>query len=232
MSLLECFRIAKVRMTAAIAIQIALVGCREEAPEGREARLASNANLSAAEPGLGISNRGLTVKLQPLQIKVKHGRTIDAVVRLENQSQSGLEIYNPFFEPRLMARQVAFDVIVLTTQGQHVTTLLPATGISVVTPQREDWIRLPPSCAIEAQWRSNAIEGLRPISELAPGSYLLEARAHAPLISGPPAALSRPESIDDAIDDPTYIAWRQSFPGPEICRSNRVELEILPRTGD
>jgi hypothetical protein len=30
----------------------------------------------------------------------------------------------------------------------------------------------------------------------------------------------------------SYFEWESDFPGPEICRSNRVELEILPRTGE
>jgi len=96
--------------------------------------------------------------------------------------------------------------------------------------------------------------------EFAPGMYTLRLRAFGHLISGRPelswqvrqlhAALGRkyanedcPAWLRDWVLAPylpetphlehgpqDYGEWEKSFPGPEICESNRVELEILPRT--
>jgi hypothetical protein len=64
------------------------------------------------------------------------------------------------------------------------------------------------------------------------GKYSLELRAHAPVLSGMPAFVTARKNRTSDANHPSYGEWRRSFPGPEICRSNRVELEILPRTGD
>ena len=92
---------------------------------------------------------------------------------------------------------------------------------------------------------------------LPPGKYFLELRVYDHILIRP-WNLERVmrlyaeadmkafgESVDPAFhdrplppDEPkepvglSYDQWRRTLPGPEICRSNRVELEILPPTGD
>ena len=50
----------------------------------------------------------------------------------------------------------------------------------------------------------------------------------------PSAELTPAEAEDLAAEKKrmSYREWRAGFPGKEIYRSKRVELEILPRTGD
>jgi hypothetical protein len=186
------------------------------------------------------SESSLRVELRPMKISAKVGRREEFEIRMVNRSDRTIEIFNPFLNG-LLAPTRALSLPILTRDGVEIgdvmTRSLP--GSSRPPLDTSDWLDLPAGgfTSLKRPFLVGAVPGTDfdgSVDLLPAGQYFLELRAHAPLISGCPPVIKNPqgESIDDVINSPAYREWRFSFPGPEICRSNRVELEILPRTGD
>jgi hypothetical protein len=101
---------------------------------------------------------------------------------------------------------------------------------------RTNWITIPPGGIYGVKDRVHA--RISPLaSDLPPATYGMQMAFLDRFASEHPyAKLPPPESLPDGERDQRYVErlrrWRADYPGKVLFRSNRVELEILPRTGD
>jgi hypothetical protein len=179
----------------------------------------------------------LTVTLMPRHCTANLGGEVVVEITLMNQSDRFLELYNPFFDRLLMARQRAAELAISRDDGSNIGDLFTFRGGSALAgPRKMDWIRVPPAGRIGTSFKflAGSVPGTEYFvgRELPTGRYFVDLRIREPVITGPPLAVTQIEDPLEAMRHSTYLQWLQSFPGREICRSNRVELEILPRTGD
>jgi hypothetical protein len=214
------------------------------------------------QPSPGRANVGdcpLDIQLFPSIIRAKFYHLTETRIGMANRSDKTIEVYNPtlngFFWPHR-----ALSLAILRGDGTYVGDLLMRSEGSSEWLSRDVWVRIPPGGIVSTRFSFRASQVPRPTAgasdEIPPGRYLLELRAYGNLVSGRPdmseiesgmrARLSRglggdPSKVKllfddgdegDSLDRPSFRDWELNFPGPEICRSNRVELEILPRTGD
>jgi len=170
------------------------------------------------------------------------GRNLDAMavgdapsaevnVTMTNISNAPIVMYNPTLNPFLLARQRAVEIILKRADGSQVADLLSGRGgSSLAGPRKDDWVNVGPNRSVSTLV-TLGLKGGNVISrngneQLAPGKYTLQAIAHAPLLSGPPAAFRETSDPEKAMQHPSYKDWCESFPGPVICQSNIVEISI------
>jgi hypothetical protein len=168
--------------------------------------------------------------------RVVFGRRTDVEIRFTNQSTKHLQTYDLYLNGLLRKQAVA--LVLLAPDGTRIGDLL-ARGPgprSMIQARDADWICLPPGGTIAQKFGFVAgrviPDGDYLAADLRPGKYFLELRVHDRVLSSPPKNLPDAPVIENLDRWPEFAAWQGGFPGPEICRSNRVELEILPRTGD
>jgi hypothetical protein len=182
------------------------------------------------------------------------GRETTISFTLVNQSSRTIEVFAPYFNG-LGPFSHAIELVLLTPDGNDIGDLWKLRGGSTTGPLPSHWLTIPSGGITSSDFTFPA--GLVPNTryvvnnELPSGKYLLELRIHEHVISRRPSGIERairasmsprsrarldeiaPEFGKDDVPGRTAIEeWQRTFPGPEICRSNRVELEILPRTGD
>jgi hypothetical protein len=201
------------------------------------------------------------VNLQPAKITAVFGRPTEVEIRMTNASDQTLEVYDPSLNGLLWGRR-AVVLEVLDSEGNDLGNLLLRNfGGSAMSPGKRDWVSLEPGKIASGQFRFLAgkvpnVEG-GVADDLPPGKYFLELRVHRHVISGRPdlsgieAMLRKagaraaanggfkvPPDLLEAEPEKnpkpriSYEEWERTLPGPEILRSKRIELEILPRTGD
>jgi hypothetical protein len=204
----------------------------------------------------------LNVELSPRAISEKFGRRTKIRITIANRSDYMVDCGSPPFgcslghtypvEIVVLKPDGTFAGDLLSRSHGSVRSMSPADWIRIPPGG---------TISSEFQFLAGRFHDIS-IPDLVPGRYLVEVRVHGHLILGPPRdlrsitleSLSRtlehsnpfwpfgtlggvklieePAIPPDDDRSPTYAEWQQTFPGPEICRSNRVELEILPRTGD
>ena len=117
-------------------------------------------------------------------------------------------------------------------------------------PRGANWVTIPPGGIVSTTIKSWARGNKR-----VPGKYALELRIYENVLSGRPWDMRRVkrdrliiqgqsdaqhviaegQSMEDDEERGqrmSYYTWVRTFPGPEVVRSQRFPLEILPRTGD
>jgi hypothetical protein len=191
----------------------------------------------------------VTAQLNLLTPKAKVGRWAEVELRLVNLSDKTIDLYSPV----RTGRERASSLAILSEDGTLIGDLFAA-GVGSA---EGGWSELPPGGLRSTKFRFSA--GLvwdtpfwNTDNMLPPGKYVLEWRIHNHLVSGLPVDLERGRqnaisyqrklaglpSVDQQPGSDNRFArmtldeWKATLPGLEICRSNRVELEILPRTGD
>jgi hypothetical protein len=167
----------------------------------------------------------------PLSIELRglsnDGVSADIEVRLTNRSEKAIEVYNPSLNGLLMWKQ-GYSFAVLRSDGTFIGDLLYSESGSSRTPSEEDWIRLRAGSATSSRFafKTGYVPGTQYAENRLPaGKYYLELRAHTPALSGVPRFVRESR---ESINHPTYSEWIRNFPGHIICRSNRVDLDILP----
>jgi hypothetical protein len=155
---------------------------------------------------------------------------------MSNQSDKTIEVFDPLLD-RLLARH-AMSLLIIAPDGTTIGDLLAngGRGGSMRLPEKEDWIRIPPrgivstKCSFVAGDVPN-IDHIEP-EPLPPGRYFLEFCVHDRALSGLPAGFTESTSGKEALKLPSYEQWQIAFPGQEIGKSKRIELQLVPRTGD
>ncbi len=205
------------------------------------------------------TTRRLSLELSPTPVRARLGQWSEVQIGMVNCSDKPIEVYNPTLNRRYFLHR-AVVLAVLTTDGEYLGDLFFRDSGSSVMLQKSVWVTLPPGGIISNKFAFRAgfvprVETGTP-EEMPPGRYVLELRAHDHLVTGRPdlsgievalrAAIARAlevdpstvgaplsdESEDDAKDRISYRDWERTFPGPELVRSARVPLEVMPRTGD
>jgi hypothetical protein len=165
---------------------------------------------------------------------VKESRA-EAEIRLVNRSDSAKSFFNPLLDPWLSSLKPV-DLAVYTLDGVYLGNYIEEEQGHSRPVRRSDWVHFAPGGSVTVRFTFNPrhipLADVGPRGELPPGKYVLQLRAHQALVSPMPAVFESTRDSAHISRDFAYRMWKHSFPGPEICRSNRVELEILPRTGD
>jgi hypothetical protein len=178
----------------------------------------------------------LRFELRPAKSRVTVGRQAEIEVRMVNQSDKTIDVFNPLLHPWFFSHHSAVDLAILRFDETYLGNLLDLEFGSSRTPTKRSWVKMPQGGTISSKFRFRA--GTIPQTDfrgddlLPAGKYLLELRAREPILSSPPAILLHSNVSKEILPHPTFLEWQRTFPGPEISRSKRVELEILPRTGD
>jgi hypothetical protein len=161
----------------------------------------------------------LQIELHPSTLRDKPQQAQEIRIRFVNCSDETIDVFNPFLSGHLSGwSRGAIAVAASDRNGTFIKDLLDGDGGSSYTPTSNDWVLMPLGGMITSRRRIKA--GLSTGGfEASPGTYHLQVEAHGRILS-------------PARNVSGLAEWMIGFPGPEICRSNRVELEILPRTGD
>jgi len=184
------------------------------------------------------------------------GRKVVLGITFVNRSRERVELFCPYFAPGVLPFNNAINCAVLSSDGAVLGNLwAPTLAGSCTTVGPSYWLALPPGGVVASDFLFVAGQLPDPRrevpSEIPPGKYFLELRLHERFMSGRPLGLfrtlKRNASKLDVVEDLStrlgtddeilnrrsdFMAWERTFPGPEVCRSNRVELEVLPRTGN
>jgi hypothetical protein len=195
-------------------------------------------------------SRGLDVTLRADTNRLKFGQNVDVEVSLVNRAQGDIEVFNALLSPSLGKFSRGTVMALLDVSGEPVDDVLYQSVGSSYAPTSANWATIPPggiaSTTIKFWARGN---------KRSPGEYALELRIHENVLTGRPWDLWQVErdrliaqgQIDTQNANPgrqptpdveargqriSYDAWERTFPGPEVIRSKRLPLEILPRTGD
>jgi hypothetical protein len=174
----------------------------------------------------------LSIQLSLREARIKLGRPVEVAVEIVSTSDRAMMIYDSSLSTLLTPKSAVMAL--LDREERLVANMLEREHGSAVSPSALDWRILSPGRSVHStfQFRAGRTPGvvLKTGEELPVGKYFLELRLHERAISDPPFQVDK---SGKANDDPVKLKqWLQDFPGPEICRSNRVEFEILPRTGD
>jgi hypothetical protein len=94
----------------------------------------------------------------------------------------------------------------------------------------KDWVTLPPGGLVSTTFAFKAGILLAGQKELELGKYQLQLKARGHLVSGRPDLLIPGEAPDDTRT--SWREWRRTFPGPELCESEPIEFEIIPRVSE
>jgi len=189
----------------------------------------TNVNMRTARP----SHNSLHVELRPARTRAKYDRKTEVEVRMANRGDKTINVFNPQLIP--IVEQRAVTLALLTTDGKEISDLLARVDGSWASAAKWNWVKMPPGGTVSSKaafWAGATNSQFA--ASFPPGSYLLELTVNSPALSGAPIAVSDSRDKDGSADlrHPSWPEWLRSFPGEVICRSNRVELEILPRTGD
>jgi hypothetical protein len=172
----------------------------------------------------------------PDRQKIRVGEQLGVELRITNVSQKVISIYNPTLNGFLSPyKAVALEFT--NEKGVLIGDLLAPGRGSAQLPRRRDWYAMPPGATVSS--RRTRTVGSVPGTQfnarnpLPAGRYFLEFNAREALFSGLPEALRDPDADpSESVRKLFSSGWREQLRRPVVCRSNRVELEILPRTGD
>jgi len=178
----------------------------------------------------------LRLEIRPSSIAAKPGRQVDLEIRMTNQSDQSLTVFNPILDPKVPWRLRVIDLVISRPDGSYLGDLLWSGFESSRGELDSDWVKVTPGGTMSSSFRylagSVPKTSFTATSPLPPGTYALELRGHKSLLNPHPKITVRTDSKNRLLDFNSFEELRLAFAGTEICRSNRVELEILPRTGD
>jgi hypothetical protein len=199
------------------------------------------------------------IELRPAKLEAKFGQLAEVQVKMVNRSTNTVDMYNPILNQCYFSKR-AVTLAILSPAGEYAGDLLVRSGGPNLVLQSSAWARVPPGGLVSSRYSFRAghvhdLEGDIP-DELPPGKYFLELRAFDHFISGRPnfseledglrVRIARALGIDlstvrapidsegesDSERRRSLRGWELTHPGEEILRSQRIELEIRPRTGD
>ena len=174
----------------------------------------------------------LKIELTLRERGAERGRESEIGIRMTNTSGRRIDIYNPRLSGLVSPTGAVFAL--LNGDGAYLGNALEHQKGSRRTPEPLDWVTIPASgsvfTVVHFAFRGVPALELPPDRLPPPGKYFVELRLHEKCIMDSPFRAG--DEIETEENPLKMAQWRQGFPGPEICRSNRVELEILPRTGD
>jgi hypothetical protein len=191
----------------------------------------------AAENQERPGSYALRLEAHPERPKAVAGSQIKVEIRMTNRSSDAVDVFNPTLNPFLRMRQ-AVSLEISDSGGNAIGDLLTPGRGSTQDPIRQDWFLLSPggTVSIERTFRLGSVPGtrFRMGNWLPPGKYYLQLNGRPPLISGLPEPINDRDFNSSAASWGRGLSteWVRSFQDPAICHSRRVELEILPRTGD
>jgi len=209
----------------------------------KPAKITVRAKNEAVSNRTPLPNSPIRVELSLNNPSPMVGQRATAVIRFTNQTDITLEVFAPHFHKFHRTIELA----ALTPEGKYIADLGKIERFSYHGPIRNDWLTFPPGGTTSTEFDFPVgffPQSAYPSQRLSIGKYQLEVRVHGHFISGCPSDVERatdpqivpPNTNENAKDKAgkrmTYEEWERTLPGPEICRSNRVELEILPRSGD
>lgn len=134
------------------------------------------------------------------------GSLVDVQIDHAITGPEGRSLYNPFFN-RLLTQPAALAVF--DQNGHFIRDLLGSREGSHRTPQREDWVALPPSGRVGCT--------VRVLMDLQPGRYRVQAIYYADFVSDPPR---------DG-DEAQFRLFERNFRRDELLRSNSVLIEVI-----
>lgn len=177
----------------------------------------------------------LVGELTLVQNRIKLGRQAQLEVKFVNRSKQSVELYNPQLSGLLSSQRAAF-IDCIAADGTLIGDLLVEQSGSSRPPSRADWARLPPGGFFTSRvvFRAGSVPGTEfdGARELTPGRYSLQLRLNDAISAGCPQAIKGSADGITASGLPGYSDWVRSFPGKEVWRSDPVEIEFQPRTGD
>jgi hypothetical protein len=201
----------------------------------------------------------LRCELRPDSTQVVVGRPAKIEFRFTNESDQTLEVFEPLHALGKGPWRAAI-LAVLDADGNVIGDLFYRMAGKANRPTTTSWVWMPPGAFVATpyQFRAGILEGTRHFhagNPLPPGKYFLELRIHDHALSGRPWDMGRIERLElaailerlgrslpageaqedpvkDVPEGPTLNEWLWSLPGREVSRSQRVTLELLPRTGD
>ena len=195
------------------------------------------------------------IQMAPTAVRCQTGKRFEIELQMVNRAERMLEVFAPagwFCAGRQRTAQAVIargDVIV----GD---LLIRPESPSTRTLRRDDWMRIPPGGSF---WKKREFVAGRVLAlghgtlELRPGPYTIELRlsghsfggrpdlspvddavrkAFAKVLGVDPASVKIEGATDEAFGRMPFEEWQRTFPGPELLRSNRIALEVLPLSGN
>lgn len=177
----------------------------------------------------------LAIRVDCSAPKVVVGHKVEVEIRVTNPSKETVLAYNPLLNRLLWGQQVTLAI--LAPDGTKIGDLLHRDGGSMKFATRSDWITIPPGGFVKSTFtfRGGTVRGTEFIGQnpLPPGKYFLQAWLHESALTPPPIGTQGVGDDElDILGSMTYRDWMFSFPGEIIAKSEKVELLLLPRTGD
>lgn len=167
--------------------------------------------------------------------KVKNGQLTFAEVRFSNCARDTIEVFNPMLDRAVVPFDSAAVLAILTADGKWIADVWPNDGGTSRGVHPSHWVSIPPDAFFDTELRFRPGGSPGTVNEhmLVPGKYLLEMRIHSHIVSPRPSPLGQSQGHGGAmIYRQSLQDWERTFPGSELCRSNRITLEVLPLTGD
>jgi hypothetical protein len=177
----------------------------------------------------------LAVRVECSTPKVVIGRKVDLEIRLSNASQKTVLAYNPLLSRLLWGQCVTLAI--LSPDGAQIGDLMHWDGGSIKSTSRSDWVAIPPGGFVKStfSFRAGAVRGtfFTGQNPLPPGKYTLQAWLHERAVTPPPIGTKGVGDDElEILGHLTYRDWMLDLPEEVIARSEKVEIELLPRTGD
>ena len=168
----------------------------------------------------------ISIELEPSPLRAQFGQKTAVRISMLNHTSKSVEVFDPFLSGFLWLRR-AVTLGVTAKDGKYRGNLLARDSGSRTTEKKTDWVTLPPGGLVSTTFDFEAGILRAGQEELGVGKYQLQLKARGHLVSGRPDLLIPGEAPDDR--RMSLREWRRSFPGAELCQSNPIEFEILPR---
>lgn len=172
------------------------------------------------------SSDPITIDLEPSPLRAQFTDRATVRVCMLNHTSKPVEVYDPLLNGLLWPRR-AVTLAITSADGTYEGNLLERESGSAMQEGKKDWVTLPPGGFVTTSVEFKAGILLAGQKELDVGKYQLQLKAKGHLVSGRPDLLIPGEAPDDA--RMSWREWRRTFPGPELCASKPIELEIVPR---
>jgi hypothetical protein len=175
------------------------------------------------------SSDPITIELGPSPLRAQFGEKTAVRITMLNHTSKAVEVFDPLLNGLLWPRR-AVTLDVTSKDGTFHGNLLFRDFGSSMHEGTKDWVTLPPGGLVSTTFAFKAGILLAGQKELELGKYQLQLKARGHLVSGRPDLLIPGEAPDDTRT--SWREWRRTFPGPELCESEPIEFEIIPRVSE